>query len=85
MYFSKYEGWQRKKNICASLLQPPGKRVAGLSVQAKLDVYLWLGTCLDSGSMLDDLPAGFTPASGGVDASNPPAYLVSAGMKETDY
>uniref|UniRef100_A0A4W6G201 Fer-1 like family member 6 n=1 Tax=Lates calcarifer TaxID=8187 RepID=A0A4W6G201_LATCA len=64
--------------IITLFLRPPGKRVAGLSVQAKLDVYLWLGTCLDSGSMLDDLPAGFTPASGGVDASNPPAYLVSA-------
>uniref|UniRef100_A0A4W6G400 Fer-1 like family member 6 n=1 Tax=Lates calcarifer TaxID=8187 RepID=A0A4W6G400_LATCA len=63
--------------IITLFLRPPGKRVAGLSVQAKLDVYLWLGTCLDSGSMLDDLPAGFTPASGGVDASNPPAYLVS--------
>uniref|UniRef100_A0A8C7N0A7 Fer-1 like family member 6 n=1 Tax=Oncorhynchus kisutch TaxID=8019 RepID=A0A8C7N0A7_ONCKI len=40
-------------------LKPPGKRVAGWSVQAKLDVYLWLGSCRDSSHVLDNLPGGF--------------------------
>ncbi|KAK5860785.1 hypothetical protein PBY51_022243 [Eleginops maclovinus] len=57
-------------------LKPPGKRVAGLSVQAKLDVYLWFGTCSDSNHMLDDLPAGFSPARGDADASCPPKRLL---------
>uniref|UniRef100_A0A8C7N042 Fer-1 like family member 6 n=1 Tax=Oncorhynchus kisutch TaxID=8019 RepID=A0A8C7N042_ONCKI len=42
-------------------LKPPGKRVAGWSVQAKLDVYLWLGSCRDSSHVLDNLPGGFEP------------------------
>ncbi|XP_035029738.2 fer-1-like protein 6 isoform X1 [Hippoglossus stenolepis] len=62
--------------IITLFLKPPGKRVAGLSVQAKLDVYLWLGTCSDSTHMLDDLPAGFSPATGGTDASSPPSHLL---------
>uniref|UniRef100_A0A8C2KLN9 Fer-1 like family member 6 n=1 Tax=Cyprinus carpio TaxID=7962 RepID=A0A8C2KLN9_CYPCA len=40
-------------------LQPPGKRGPGWTVQAKLDVYLWLGTSRDSSHMLDNLPSGF--------------------------
>uniref|UniRef100_A0AAZ3QBL6 C2 domain-containing protein n=1 Tax=Oncorhynchus tshawytscha TaxID=74940 RepID=A0AAZ3QBL6_ONCTS len=40
-------------------LKPPGKRVAGWSIQAKLDVYLWLGSCRDSSHVLDNLPGGF--------------------------
>ncbi|KAM8750038.1 fer-1-like protein 6 [Acanthopagrus schlegelii] len=64
--------------IITLFLKPPGKRVAGLSVQAKLDVYLWYGTCSDSSHMLDDIPAGFSPATGGADASSPPKYLLSA-------
>ncbi|XP_040913171.1 fer-1-like protein 6 isoform X2 [Toxotes jaculatrix] len=61
--------------IITLFLKPPGKRVAGLSVQAKLDVYLWFGTCSESSHMLDDLPAGFSPATRGSDASSPPTYL----------
>uniref|UniRef100_A0A7N6B2H0 C2 domain-containing protein n=1 Tax=Anabas testudineus TaxID=64144 RepID=A0A7N6B2H0_ANATE len=61
--------------IITLFLKPPGKRVAGLSVQAKLEVYLWFGTCSDSGNMLEGLPAGFVPAIGGADASNPPTHL----------
>ncbi|XP_073329456.1 fer-1-like protein 6 [Pagrus major] len=64
--------------IITLFLKPPGKRVAGLSVQANLDVYLWYGTCSDSSHMLDDIPAGFSPATGGADASSPPKYLLSA-------
>ncbi|XP_070831835.1 fer-1-like protein 6 [Chaetodon trifascialis] len=63
--------------IITLFLKPPGKRVVGLSVQAKLDVYLWYGTCSDSSHMLDNLPAGFSPATGGADASSPPEYLLS--------
>ncbi|XP_042350086.1 fer-1-like protein 6 [Plectropomus leopardus] len=62
--------------ILTLFLKPPGKRGAGLSVQAKVDVYLWYGTCLDSIYMLDDLPAGFSPAIGGADASCPPTALL---------
>ncbi|XP_074551223.1 fer-1-like protein 6 [Halichoeres trimaculatus] len=67
--------------IITLFLKPPGKRVSGLSVQAKMDVYLWLGTCEDSVNMLDDLPAGFSSATGGTDASNPPTALVCAGQQ----
>ncbi|XP_026000584.1 fer-1-like protein 6 isoform X1 [Astatotilapia calliptera] len=61
--------------VITLFLKPPGKRVAGLSVQAKLDVYLWFGACRDSSHMLDNLPAGFTPATGGADANSPPTHL----------
>ncbi|KAA8593057.1 hypothetical protein FQN60_018512, partial [Etheostoma spectabile] len=62
--------------IITLFLKPPGKRVVGLSVQAKLDVYLWYGTCSESVHMLDDLPSGFVSATGGVDANCPPTSLV---------
>ncbi|XP_034741392.1 fer-1-like protein 6 [Etheostoma cragini] len=61
--------------IITLFLKPPGKRVVGLSVQAKLDVYLWYGTCSESVHMLDDLPSGFISATGGVDANCPPTSL----------
>uniref|UniRef100_A0A669BLS9 Fer-1 like family member 6 n=1 Tax=Oreochromis niloticus TaxID=8128 RepID=A0A669BLS9_ORENI len=61
--------------VITLFLKPPGKRVTGLSVQAKLDVYLWFGACRDSSHMLDNLPAGFTPATGGADANSPPTHL----------
>ncbi|XP_054471398.1 fer-1-like protein 6 [Anoplopoma fimbria] len=64
--------------IITLFLKPPGKRTAELSVQAKVDVYLWYGTCLDSAHMLDDLPAGLSSATGGADASCPPASLLCA-------
>nr|XP_046260385.1 fer-1-like protein 6 isoform X2 [Scatophagus argus] len=62
--------------ILTLFLKPPGKRVTGLPVQAKLDVYLWFGTCSDASHMLDDLPAGCSPATGGADANSPPKYLL---------
>uniref|UniRef100_A0A3Q1BXL8 C2 domain-containing protein n=1 Tax=Amphiprion ocellaris TaxID=80972 RepID=A0A3Q1BXL8_AMPOC len=61
--------------IITLFLKPPGKRVSGLSVQAKLDVFLWFGACSDSGHMLDNLPAGFSPTTGDGDASSPPTHL----------
>lgn len=72
--------------MCVSVCtQPPGKRVAGLSVQAKLDVYLWFGACKDSSHMLDNLPAGFTPATGGADANSPPTHLHCEGETEANF
>ncbi|XP_041663567.1 fer-1-like protein 6 [Cheilinus undulatus] len=62
--------------IITLFLKPPGKRVSGFTVQAKLDVYLWFGSCEDSVHMLDDLPAGLSPNKGGTDACNPPASLI---------
>ncbi|KAM9710649.1 LOW QUALITY PROTEIN: fer-1-like protein 6 [Menidia menidia] len=63
--------------IVTLFLKPPGKRVAGLSVQAKLDVFLWLGACSDSAHALEDLPAGLEPPPGGADPRRPPHYLLS--------
>ncbi|XP_045068010.1 fer-1-like protein 6 isoform X2 [Coregonus clupeaformis] len=61
-------------------LKPPGKRVAGWSVQAKLDIYLWLGSCRESSHMLDDLPGGFEPTGGATKEQflpgNLPVHLV---------
>ncbi|XP_061547609.1 fer-1-like protein 6 [Phycodurus eques] len=61
--------------IVTLFLKPPGKRVTGLSVQAKVDVYLWFGSCADSVHMLDDLPEGFNAATGGADSNSPPTHL----------
>uniref|UniRef100_A0A8C2XFC0 Fer-1 like family member 6 n=1 Tax=Cyclopterus lumpus TaxID=8103 RepID=A0A8C2XFC0_CYCLU len=78
-----YSGRQEARGIhCGKIitlfLKPPGKRVAGLSVQAKVDVYLWFGSCFDVVHMLDDLPAGLRLATGGADASCPPSGLLCA-------
>ncbi|KAI1885019.1 hypothetical protein AGOR_G00215870 [Albula goreensis] len=40
-------------------LKPPGRRLTGWTVQAKVDVYLWLGNSRDSTHMLENLPTGF--------------------------
>ncbi|KAM8855911.1 fer-1-like protein 6 isoform 3-T3 [Spinachia spinachia] len=64
--------------IITLFLKPPGKRVADLSVQAQVDVYLWYGSSSDSVHMLDDLPAGFSAATGGAASSRPPAALLCA-------
>uniref|UniRef100_A0AAQ4R1G0 Fer-1 like family member 6 n=1 Tax=Gasterosteus aculeatus aculeatus TaxID=481459 RepID=A0AAQ4R1G0_GASAC len=65
--------------IITLFLKPPGKRVADLSVQAKVDVYLWYGTSSDAVHMLDGLPAGFSAATGGAVASS----LVSSPEQHT--
>lgn len=65
--------------VGGGVVQPPGKRPSGLSVQAKLDVYLWFGACSDSAHMLDDLPAGYRPDTGGADGNSPPSYLLCTG------
>lgn len=56
-------------------LKPPGKRVAGWSIQAKLDVYLWLGSYKDSSHMLDNLPGGFEPKGGATEEQLLPGIL----------
>ncbi|XP_061697140.1 fer-1-like protein 6 [Syngnathoides biaculeatus] len=61
--------------IVTLFLKPPGKRVTGFSVQAKVDMYLWFGSCVDSAHMLDDLPEGFSAATRGTDANSPPTHL----------
>ncbi|XP_037022357.2 fer-1-like protein 6 [Artibeus jamaicensis] len=64
--------------IKTHFLKLPGKRPAGWSVQAKVDVYLWLGSTRHSGAMLDNLPAGYEAemSSTVADSSHPPACLV---------
>ncbi|CAN9498589.1 unnamed protein product [Ophioblennius macclurei] len=65
--------------VITLFLKPPGRRVSGLSVQAKLDVFLWFGSCSDSGHMLVDLPAGVTPPTGSADTGGLPTHLKCAG------
>ncbi|XP_042529028.1 fer-1-like protein 6 [Dipodomys spectabilis] len=45
--------------IQTHFLKLPGKRPAGWSVQAKIDVYLWLGSTRHSMAILDNLPTGY--------------------------
>nr|XP_020041492.1 fer-1-like protein 6 [Castor canadensis] len=45
--------------IKTHFLKLPGKRPAGWSVQAKVDVYLWLGSTRYSSAVLDNLPVGY--------------------------
>ncbi|XP_028291408.1 fer-1-like protein 6 isoform X2 [Gouania willdenowi] len=76
------EGWETRGVNCGKLitlfLKSPVKRAAVLSVQAQLDVFLWFGACSDAEHMLDGLPEGFTPTTGGADANNPPTHLQSS-------
>ncbi|XP_068079665.2 fer-1-like protein 6 isoform X1 [Danio rerio] len=59
-------------------LKPPVKRAPGWTVQAKLDVFLWLGTCAESSRMLDNLPSGFELVSTSFEdrTGAPPEYLL---------
>ncbi|XP_045883099.1 fer-1-like protein 6 isoform X2 [Meles meles] len=45
--------------IKTHFLKLPGKRPAGWTVQAKVDVYLWLGSIQHFSAMLDNLPEGY--------------------------
>ncbi|EDM16216.1 rCG59426 [Rattus norvegicus] len=45
--------------IKTHFLKLPGKRPAGWTVQAKVDIYLWLGSTRYSDAVLDNLPAGY--------------------------
>ncbi|KAJ0070169.1 hypothetical protein NL108_002479 [Boleophthalmus pectinirostris] len=55
-------------------MKTSSKRGLTLSVQAKIDVYLWFGAFSDAWSMLDNLPPGFS-ATEAADPNNPPLYL----------
>uniref|UniRef100_A0A8C2PH98 C2 domain-containing protein n=1 Tax=Capra hircus TaxID=9925 RepID=A0A8C2PH98_CAPHI len=58
--------------------QLPGKRPAGWSVQAKIDVYLWLGSTKHSSAILNNLPAGYEAemSSKAAGTHQPPANLL---------
>ncbi|XP_075406693.1 fer-1-like protein 6 [Tenrec ecaudatus] len=64
--------------IKTHFLKPPGKRPAGWSVQAKVDVYLWLGSTRHSSAILDNLPTGYEAEipSKVSPSSHPPANLI---------
>ncbi|KAK2501375.1 hypothetical protein MC885_007462 [Smutsia gigantea] len=64
--------------IDTHFLKLPGKRPAGWSVQAKVDVYLWLGSTRHCSAILDNLPAGYEAqmSSKVVDANQPPDNLL---------
>uniref|UniRef100_I3MX34 Fer-1 like family member 6 n=1 Tax=Ictidomys tridecemlineatus TaxID=43179 RepID=I3MX34_ICTTR len=68
--------------IQTHFLKLPGKRPPGWSVQAKVDVYLWLGSIQYSGAILDNLPAGYEaempPKVAGT--NHPPCNLLYQGM-----
>ncbi|OCT77151.1 hypothetical protein XELAEV_18032347mg [Xenopus laevis] len=62
----------------------PGKRPPGWNVQAKVDVYLWLGSSKYSHSIFENLPSGYEvethSASSGHHGSPPPGNLLRAHM-----
>ncbi|XP_078395891.1 fer-1-like protein 6, partial [Cetorhinus maximus] len=47
--------------IQSLFLKLPGKHVMGWTVQAKVDIYLWLGPTRHADTILDNLPYGFEP------------------------
>jgi hypothetical protein len=65
--------------------QLPGKRPAGWSVQAKVDVYLWLGSTRYSSAVLDNLPVGYEAEmpSKVTGTNHPPSSLLYQGMAPT--
>ena len=65
--------------------QLPGKHPAGWSVQAKIDLYMWLGSTRHSSAILNNLPAGYEAemSSKGPGTSKPPANLLYQGMMPT--
>ncbi|CAJ0968449.1 unnamed protein product [Ranitomeya imitator] len=58
----------------------PGKRGLGWNVQAKVDVFLWLGSSKYSQAIFENLPSGYEiehpPASSGQHGPPPPGNLV---------
>ncbi|KAM9308456.1 fer-1-like protein 6 [Gastrophryne carolinensis] len=75
---------QEKGHHCAKIktlfFKLPGKRGPGWNVQAKVDVFLWLGSSKYSNAMYDNLPTGYemdTPqASHGHHVIPSPSHLV---------
>ncbi|XP_073446400.1 fer-1-like protein 6 [Dendrobates tinctorius] len=58
----------------------PGKRGLGWNVQAKVDIFLWLGSSKYSQAIFENLPSGYEiehpPASSGQHGPPPPGNLV---------
>ncbi|KAG8441622.1 hypothetical protein GDO86_010709 [Hymenochirus boettgeri] len=58
----------------------PGKRSPGWNVQAKVDMFMWLGSSKFSHSIFENLPTGYEvethPASSGHHGPPPPGHLV---------
>ncbi|XP_059826412.1 fer-1-like protein 6 isoform X1 [Hypanus sabinus] len=79
--FSEKEN--EKGKDCAKIktffLKLPGKHSMGWTIQAKVDLYLWLGLMRHADNILENLPGGFepeVPASGtGLQMSPPPSVL----------
>ncbi|XP_069477691.1 fer-1-like protein 6 [Ambystoma mexicanum] len=70
--------------IKTHFLKLPGKRAVGWNVQAKVDVYLWLGPVKYSQTILDNLPVGYEvemhPESAGHHTPPPPGNLIYKGQ-----
>ncbi|KAJ1193975.1 hypothetical protein NDU88_003270 [Pleurodeles waltl] len=66
--------------IKTHFLKLPGKRPVGWNVQAKVDLYLWLGPIKYSNVILDNLPVGYElemhPEAAGHHSPPPPGGLV---------
>uniref|UniRef100_A0AAR2J7Z6 Fer-1 like family member 6 n=1 Tax=Pygocentrus nattereri TaxID=42514 RepID=A0AAR2J7Z6_PYGNA len=64
--------------ISTLFLKSPGKHGATWAVQAKVDVYLWLGKCKDTSHMLKNLPEGFELQGESLEesSSTPPESLL---------
>ncbi|XP_067109609.1 fer-1-like protein 6 [Osmerus mordax] len=64
--------------ITTLFLKPPGKRVVGWTVLAKVDIYLWFGSCTDSSHVLEELPEGMEPKEGATQdhVGAPPDHLL---------
>uniref|UniRef100_A0AAR2LV41 Fer-1 like family member 6 n=1 Tax=Pygocentrus nattereri TaxID=42514 RepID=A0AAR2LV41_PYGNA len=67
--------------ISTLFLKSPGKHGATWAVQAKVDVYLWLGKCKDTSHMLKNLPEGFELQGESLEesSSTPPESLLYKG------
>ncbi|XP_067888777.1 fer-1-like protein 6 [Heterodontus francisci] len=61
--YSKKEDEKGKHcgKIQSLFLKLPGRRVMGWTVQAKVDIYLWLGSTRHAGTVLENVPCGFEP------------------------
>ncbi|XP_061089829.1 fer-1-like protein 6 [Conger conger] len=69
---SPYDKGRDCGKIKTLFLKPPGKRLTGWTVQAKLDVYLWLGSCQNSTHILENLPLGFERFGPSTDSQSGP-------------
>ncbi|XP_072123386.1 fer-1-like protein 6 [Mobula birostris] len=82
--FSEKENEKGKDcgKIKTVFLKLPGKHIMGWTIQAKVDLYLWLGPMRHADNILENLPSGFepeVPTSGtGLQISPPLSILYKA-------